>query len=390
MSGLPMSVAIVTPGVFPVPSETSSSVEQVVHKTAEQLAKRMKVDVLGCKTPRQPSYEKKEGVHYARVRYGNSASYIEGISGQIAKLKPTFIQVENRPRFVRYLRKKHPLAKISLVLHSTTFISTPHIKIQELSACLRAANVIIVNSEFLKKLLGRKVPSSAHKIVAQHLGVDMERFISKWSPQGAESRIRKLRELGYENQKIILFVGRLIPKKGVHHLLHAMMQVIQTEPNAILIVVGSAQYGSDRQTEYVRKLHRLGGTIPQYVRFVPFVSHEEIAKWYQIADVVAVPSAPNEAFGLVNVEAMATGVPVVATRSGGIQEIVADGNTGYLFDYEKITEDLPRYLLRLLENAELRKAMGEQGTQRVKQLFTWERSAKQRYEHYRKMFKRRS
>ncbi|MBD0381553.1 glycosyltransferase family 4 protein [Paenibacillus sedimenti] len=390
MSGLPISVAIVTPGVFPVPSETSSSVEQVVHKTAEQLAKRMKVCVLGRKTPHQRSNEMKEGVHYARVRYGNPAIYIEGISQKIAKLKPTFIQVENRPRFVRYLRRKHPRAKISLVLHSTTFISAPHITIPELTACLRAANVVIVNSEFLKKLIQRKVPGSAHKIVSQHLGVDMERFISKWSPQGNESRIQKLKELGYENHKIILFVGRLIPKKGVHHLLDAMMQVVVTEPNALLIIVGSASYGSDRQTDYVRSLHRMGGTMPQYVRFIPYVSHNDIAQWFQIADVVAVPSAPNEAFGLVNVEAMATGVPVLATRSGGIQEIVADGNTGYLVNYDNIAEELPKYLLRLLENDELRNAMGEQGIQRVKQLFTWERSALQRYELYRKMCKNRT
>lgn len=385
MCSLPIKIAIVTPGVFPIPSGTSSSVEMVVYQTAKQLAKRMGVYVLGRKTLNQPSYEVKEGVHYVRVRYGKPASYLVEISQQIKRLKPTVIQVENRPRFVRYLRRRHPGVKISLMLHSTSFITMPHISIRELSACLRDANVIVVNSDFLKRTLQRKVPSSSHKIMTQHLGVDLSQFISRWTPEGSQSRMNMLKELGYEDKKIILFVGRLIPKKGVHHLLDTMMQVVQAEPNAILLIVGSAFYGKDAQTDYVRKLHRMGGSMPQYVRFIPYVAHNEIAKWYQLADVVAVPSAPNEAFGLVNVEAMATAVPVVATRSGGIQEIVDHGTTGYLIDSNHITEELPRYLLRLLGDAELRRVMGEQGLQRVRHMFTWRHSAEQWYERYRSL-----
>lgn len=110
--------------------------------------------------------------------------------------------------------------------------------------------------------------------------------------------------------------------------------------------------------------------MPQHIRFIPYISHLDMPKWYQIADVVAVPSEEGEAFGLVNVEAMASGIPVVATRSDGIQEVIADGTVGY---FESLDEDLPRYLLRLLADEELRRAMGEQGIQRVQQLFTWRR-----------------
>ncbi|MBP1966962.1 glycosyltransferase family 4 protein [Paenibacillus aceris] len=388
MCSLPIKVAIVTPGTFPIPSGTSSSVEMVVYHTAKQLVKHMGVYVLGRKTLHQPSREMKEGVHYLRVRYEKPASYIERVSQQINLVKPAFIQVENRPRFVRYLRRKHPGVKISLMLHSTSFISGPHISVRELSACLRAANIIVVNSDFLKRLIQRKVPSCSHKIVTQHLGADLTQFTSKWTPEGSASGMALLKELGYEDKKIILFVGRLIPKKGVHHLLDAMLQVVQTEPNAILLIVGSAYYGKEAQTDYVRKLHRMGSSMPQYVRFIPYVSHNDIAKWYQSADIVAVPSAPNEAFGLVNVEAMATGVPVVATRSGGIQEVVDHGTTGYLVDSNQIAEELPRYLLRLLGDAELRRVMGEQGLQRVRHMFTWERSAEQWFERYQSMRRR--
>ncbi|UJF32113.1 glycosyltransferase family 4 protein [Paenibacillus hexagrammi] len=388
MPSPPKSVAIVTPGVFPVPSGTSSSVEQVVSHTAKPLARKMNVYVLGCLAKSFPASEEVDGVKYIRVRYEKPYAYLERISKRIGQLRPSIVQVENRPRYVKYLRRKHPRLKISLVLHSTSFVSKPHISKQELSACLRAANVIIVNSDFLKQNLQRAVPGAAHKIVTQHLGVDPGRFLSKWSREGEENRARLLRELGYENPKIILFVGRLIPKKGVHHLLEAMMQIVQAEPNSILLIVGSAYYGTDRLTAYVRKLHEMGSTMPQYVRFIPYVAHEDIPDYYQMADVVVVPSAPNEAFGLVNVEAMASGVPVVATRSGGIQEVVAHGTTGYLVDLPRIAEELPSYLLRILGDRELQRAMGEQGIQRVRQLFTWERCAENRLELYRSLDRR--
>lgn len=105
--------------------------------------------------------------------------------------------------------------------------------------------------------------------------------------------------------------------KGVHHILKAMPRITDKVPDALLVVVGAAFYGSNRTTPYVRKLHRLGKTMGETVRFVPYVPHDRIQDWFGIADVVLVPSDNREAFGLVNVEAMSCGVPVIATRAGG-------------------------------------------------------------------------
>jgi spore coat protein SA len=382
VSQRPMRVVIVTPGSFPIPSGKSSSVEQVVQKTAEKLVKFMPVCVLGRRTSYQPRSEVRDGCTYIRVPYGGSRSYISAISRQIAIRKPGIIQVENRPHFVLYLRKRFPRCLISLVLHSKVFISLPYISQKYLKVCLAAADVVIVNSDYLKQAVQAKVPSAAHKIVTQHLGVDVSKFTSRWSPEGSESRVKKMQELGYENRKIILFVGRFIPRKGVHHLLKAMKTVIQIEPNAVLILVGGAFYGSKRLTAYVKRLYREGSKMPQNVKFVPYTSHADIPKWYHLADVVAVPSQEGEAFGLVNIEAMASGVPVVATNSGGIGEVIKNGTVGYLVNLDKIEADLPLYLLRLLADEELRRAMGEQGIHRVEQLFTWDKAAEMRYDLY--------
>ncbi|NQX64050.1 glycosyltransferase family 4 protein [Paenibacillus qinlingensis] len=378
-------LVIVTPGSFPIPSGSSSSVEQVVQKTAEQLVKSMPVVVLGRKASYQPWQEIRQGVTYHRVPYQTQATYVKQVSKQISALSPGIIQVDNRPRFLPFLRKRYPHSIASLVLHSTSFITRPYISNSSLTVCLRAADVIIVNSDFLKRFLQKKVPSAAHKIVTHYLGVDVAQFTSKWSDEGIKSRNEMRKDLDCEHRKIILFVGRLIPKKGVHYLLKAMKSVIKSEPSAKLVIVGSAFYGSKKETKYVRQLVKAARTMPKHVQFIPYVKHQEMPKWVRIADVFVVPSIGKEAFGLVNVEAMASGVPVVATRVGGIQEVVEDGKTGYLIEPGAIDDELPDRVLRLLKDETLQRKLGENGIKRVDNLFTWQRAAEVRSALYSQM-----
>jgi len=88
-----------------------------------------------------------------------------------------------------------------------------------------------------------------------------------------------------------------------------------------------------------------------------------------------VPSAGREAFGLVNAEAMAAGVPVVATRAGGIPEIVANGRTGFLVDAARPVPGLKEKVHKLLTDDALRREMGARGRERVRKRFSWERTA---------------
>lgn len=89
-----------------------------------------------------------------------------------------------------------------------------------------------------------------------------------------------------------------------------------------------------------------------------------------------VPSGQREAFGLVNVEAMATGLPVVATRAGGMKEIVRDGVTGYLISQQNLESELKAKLHALLESSELRASMGKKSRERVERNFTWQHTGR--------------
>lgn len=369
-------IAIVSPGSFVVPSATSSSVELVIEQVARRMTHEVRPVVFGRTSRIRPSLEETDGVRYVRVRAPSPLAYIRNVSRKLAEYKPQVIQVENRPRFVRYLRRVYPRANLLLVLHSLVFVSEPHIGEAELRSCLAAADGIIVNSFFLKEQIIRKAPRVKHKIAVNHLGVDTGRFTPRWTAEAEAWRRRTLEQMGLAGKKIVMYVGRLIPLKGVDYVLRAMPKIIEREPNAVLLIIGSASYGSDRTTPYVRHLHKLGAQMPNHVRFISYVPHTEIALWYRIADVLVVPSTRREAFGLVNVEAMATGVPVVAARIGGMKEIIEHEQTGYLIDVPLLESELPLRIHSLLATKETARRFGEQSIQRVHEQFSWERTVR--------------
>lgn len=368
-------VVFVTPGSFVIPSGNSSSVELVVEQIVRRLQKHVRLAVIGRRGRTLRRTEIREGVLYERVPAASPRRYVEGVSRKLRKLRPKVIQVENRPRFARFLKRRHPGAQVWLSLHSVTFVSKPHIRRPELRRCLAAVDRVVVNSHYLKDEMVRRDPCVQSKIVVNHLGVDPDRFISRWSPEGAAKREALLRRLGLQDRKIILYVGRLIPIKGVHHLLAAMPEIVVKVPQALLLVVGGAFYGSRRLTPYVRRLRRTSAPLRNYVRFVPYVPHGEVDDWFRLADVLVVPSARREAFGLVNVEAMAAGVPVVATRAGGMPEIVEEGVTGLTLKTDVLESGLAPAVISLLQNEDEARCMGEQSVERVQRLFTWERMA---------------
>ena len=182
----------------------------------------------------------------------------------------------------------------------------------------------------------------------------------------------------------VLFVGRLTPHKGVDRLIEAV------PAGTPLTVVGTD--GHDRhppERDYGRLLHRLAEG--RTVHFVGGVSDEELASLYRQAAVLAVPSvevtcygrriAVPELLGLGLLEAMASGTPVVASRVGGVPEIVDHGQTGYLVDPGS-TADLRDHLAALLGNPGLARRLGDNARDLVVARFTWDGVARRCIECY--------
>lgn len=377
-------VAFVTPGTFTLPSDFSSSVERVTDEVSRRLAAEAAVVVFSGNRAGVRATETVDGVTHIRPVVNNTSGYRTAVLGGLQRIDPDLVQVENRPGLVRAVRRSVPRAEVWLSLHSLTFTSPRHITKAKLARALASADRIVLNSEFLRGELGRRFPRYRGKMLVNHLGADPDRFVSRWGEGGLEKLEAFKAGQGLAGKQLVLYAGRLVPIKGVHLLLAAWRNVIRKHPDAVLLVAGSAFYGSNRLTPYVRRLHRLGNRMPRNVRFLSYVPHAALADWFQAADVAVVPSVGKEAFGLVNVEAMACGVPVVASRIGGIREIVTHGENGYLIPPSQLARRLPQLLSRLLSDGDLRRQLGEHGVERVRHAFTWARTAERQLDLYRR------
>ncbi len=164
-------------------------------------------------------------------------------------------------------------------------------------------------------------------------------------------------------------VGQITPWKRVHDGVRAFELVARTCQRARLVIVGAAKFRAENRT-YLDDLHglvrRLG--LEERVHFVGFQDRMEPV--FHALDVLLHPSE-REPFGRVLIEAMAQGVPVVATRDGGIPEIVQDGESGFLVDVGDVTTMADR-VLRLERDSNLRHSMGRRGRETAR-AFAWDR-----------------
>ncbi len=163
----------------------------------------------------------------------------------------------------------------------------------------------------------------------------------------------------------VLYVGRLVPEKGVHVLVEAM-RILQTRNvNVVCRIVGSSRAGGSKSTRYVRSLLK---TSPPNVCFVPHLSVTQIPEEYRAADMLCCPSICQDALPNVVIEALACGVPVVATRVGGVPEIAADG--GVLLVAPDRAIELANKLQQLIQNEDLRAVTAAEGLQSSRKRFT--------------------
>ncbi len=385
MSGLRRPrIAIVTPGSFTVPSNLSSSVERVVDALSRNMQNEMKMFIFSRRSKGFAGYVRRGNITHIRPRSPVGKRYRAAVRRWVNRLRPDLIQIENRPAQVIRMKMNHPHTPVWLSLHSVTFLESTRGMRRAVYQGLLLADRIVVNSEFLREEVTRRYPFCEPKLLVNHLGTDETMFTSQWSPSMQKERERLKASMGLEHKQIVLYAGRLIRMKGVHHLLNVWAEVVKQHPQALLLIIGSAYYGSDRMTPYVKSLHRLGNRLPQHIRFIPFTPYSRMPEWFRIADVAVVPSIGQEAFGLVNVEAMSSGVPIIAGDAGGIHEIVEHGKNGYLLNLDLIESELLLHLCELLGNAAKRQQFGENGARMVSEKFTWSKAAERQLKLYRR------
>jgi phosphatidylinositol alpha-mannosyltransferase len=240
---------------------------------------------------------------------------------------------------------------------------------------------VVFLRKWFRKLDGRiAVSKPARDFISGHFpadyriipnGVDLEHFSPDVPP------IEKFKD-GKIN---ILFVSRLEKRKGVNYLLDAYEQVRKELGNCRLILVGPGTRWSRWYEEQV-KLKGLKDIV-----FTGWVPQEELPRYYQTADIVCTPATGRESFGLILLEAMAMGKPIVASNIDGYAS-VATHNAEALMVPPKDKHSLAQALIMLAADAKLRREMGARGKLKATE-YGWERIAQRVMDYYKEVIKQR-
>jgi glycosyltransferase involved in cell wall biosynthesis/GT2 family glycosyltransferase len=224
---------------------------------------------------------------------------------------------------------------------------------------IRRATKNIAISKNIAKLIMNQHSISKNNIAYGVLGIDLP----------GEEQLKRSQEKG---QYDILFVGRLERRKGIDTLFRAIPAIIDVVPAARFTIVGKdtnlAPNGGSYQEYLVRNLDK---RFHKYVNFVGFVSAETLQDYYKKADVFVAPSL-YESFGQIYIEAMAWGKPVIGCDAGGIPEVIANGETGFVISPGD-EHELSEKVISLLENNAMRIEMGQNARDFVKHHFTIEK-----------------
>ena len=367
-----------------------------VYELCLRLKKHYDIHVLAPHYPGATIEEQLAGLQVTRFRYFMSSweclAYGMG-GGMLAKLKRSPSYYSMIPFFftgelistIRILRRyrydlihAHWLIPQGLIAVIAIFLTSRRIPVLCTShggdlyglkgrLLTRLKKWIITNSKALT-VVSRSMREEVKRLVADHEKVHV-------IPMGTDLKSRFVPPETRQNKGSLLFVGRLVEKKGLRYLIDALPLILKKHPQASLRIAGD---GPEKGTLQLQS-KRLG--INDHVRFLGAVKNKSLPDLYRTADVVVFPSViagggDREGFGLVLVEALGCECATVVTDLPAMQDIIVDGKTGFVVP-QKNVQKLAEKIVSLLDDPEMGRSVGKEGRRFVVERYDWDEIAKQ-------------
>ena len=324
------------------------------------------------------------------LRSGYYRRYFEQAAAALASAKPDLIHVMTWAQAAPMLTKALPDVPLVLHLHDDLLA---RMSPSEATERIAPFSAVVTCSDWLAQVMKRHVPMHAARISAIGNGVDPTRFAPA-TPRRIPGGPPRL-----------LMVGRISPEKGPHVLIDAFVRIAPSHPSLVLDLVGPVGFLPAGQAKlmgrnvpamttavtrlygngwralwrqifkpHVQLQDRLLAAVPKSlrnrIRFRGKQAHGDLAEIYRQADVLIQPSVWHEAFGLPVAEAMASGLPVIASASGGLQDLVAHGASGLLVPPGD-SDALAGAISDLVEDPARALAYGVAGRQQAMTALTW-------------------
>jgi UDP-glucose:(glucosyl)LPS alpha-1,2-glucosyltransferase len=267
-----------------------------------------------------------------------TSRYVRGLIRALRELSPACIEVHNRPVYVPALRRAFPDTPILLYVHNDPRTMRGIRECAQRARCLEQVSAVVCVSAFIRRCMleGIEGHPLSGKVRVVLNGVDTAALAP-----------------GEHKQREILFVGRLSPQKGGLVFAQAAMRLKAHLPDWRFVLVGSRSFDNPTLvSEYERQVVDTMRQVGEQGELAGYLSHDQVLARFKRAAVAVIPSLWNEPLGLVVVEAMSSGCAVVASRRGGIPELVDDA--GIMIDSGEAAV-WSEQLLRLARDEELQR-----------------------------------
>jgi len=244
-----------------------------------------------------------------------TSRYLAGAAALLRRINPALIEVHNRPQYIAPLRRKLPGAALLLYLHNdprdTKAMSSPAAR----GRLLDRVQAVVCVSDYIRTCMldGLEQHPGRTKVHASLNGIDTRRF-------ALPPDQRKNKE--------VIFVGRINPDKGALLFARAVRKALPAMDGWRAVLVGAHWFGdSPRITDFERQVMNELQPLGDRVEITGYLPHEQVMARLQGAEIAVVPSLWEEPCSLAAIEAMASGCALIATRRGGLPEVVGDAGT---------------------------------------------------------------
>lgn len=362
---------------LPVPPVRGGAIQTYIQGISGKLGQKHDLTILGTTDSSLPLVESRDNIQYVRIDGQQIFEiYAEKVISFLRDESFDLIHVFNRPRLIPLIRQVAPDSRLILSMHNDMFNTNKILHDDAISAIAEVERIVTV-SDYVGNTISNLYPQAAGKVQTIYSGVNLEDFVP-WETSNTATQIRqKLRkENNLEDKTVILFVGRLTPKKGTDLLIQALKEVHSSNPKIALVIVGGTWYSVDRVTDYVAFVRALAERVPFPVITTGYVSADNIHQWFWAGDIFVCPSEWQEPLARVHYEAMAAGLPFITTARGGNPEVVIEEN-GLVVQKPEDPVEFAEKINILLSDPKLRQRMGQSGRRLAEERFGWERVAQE-------------
>lgn len=374
-------IAIIAPGGLPIPATEGGAVETLIDLFLSKCSPKLHIDVFSSsKKLKKPNIMLNGNTTYYQTPYRSKTPclfqrillhfrpwlyyhwYLKYIQTIFFKNRNEYdaVLIENQAQFVAPIRKivKCP---IYLHLHNEDW----HLSGWGCRSISKQVTCIITVSKYIENFVKNHHPDADVRVI--YNGINVSLFQPR---QHEKERIRGKYGIPV-NSFAIFFAGRICKDKGIEEVLKAFLN-FPLNAGCVLVVIGSSWFGKTEEDDFFCHLRQLAEDCKNPIIFTGFLQNSDVAELESVLDVAVLPSLWNDPFPLSVLEAMASGVPVITTKSGGIPESVT-AECGFLLERdEKLVINIFNSIIFLKENIQVRMQMGTCARHRAENYFSSE------------------